>query len=141
MAISVMSLGLVACGQVEPVVVTVSMPDCIAQAPPTMRAGNARMSLTLNGLGDSGAALVQLKDDHTYSELVDQFKSDNRWEHRPDWVSPKLELRLDSADGLDGVDKTVYLVAGDYAVVCIDHPYDGSDDTAQAAARLEVKAP
>ena len=138
--LSLIMVSIAACGQVDPVVLAVSMPDCITQGPSAMRAGNLRLSLTLNGLADSGLALVELTGEEGYQDLVRHFEGADLWEDRPSWVSPLVELRLDPSQALDGVEETTRLEEGRYALVCIHHPYDGSSATARAAAPLEVEA-
>lgn len=127
-----------ACGQVEPVLMPVSMPECIYQGPSSMSIGNASVSLTLNGIGDAGVALVRLVDDETHSDLEAHLATiGDRWADRPEWVTTVLELRLDSSQGLDGVDETMTLQAGSYAVVCIDHT--GGDATARVSGAVTVE--
>ncbi len=135
----VLALILAACGQVEPVLLAVGMPGCAYQGPASMREGEVSLSLTLNGLGDVGAAVVALGDDNTYEELQTFLATDTPWEARPGWVAPVIELRLDDTEGLDGVEGTAQLDEGSYAVVCIDHPYDQEDSRATAASPLSVK--
>lgn len=131
---------LAACGQVEPVTLAVSMPDCVATVPSAMREGDASVSLTLNGLSDSGVALVRLDGERTHDDLTAHFERNNRWSSRPPWAVVVVELRLDAGQGLDGVEETVTLDEGSYAMVCIDHPYDAAEATARVAAPMEVKA-
>ena len=139
-ALALVALSVAACGQADPVVLAVSMPDCITQGPSAMRTGNVRVSLTLNGLADSGVALVELTGEEGYQDLVRHFEGADLWEDRPSWVSPLVELRLDPSQALDGVEETTHLDEGRYALVCIHHAYDGSPATARAAAPVDVRA-
>lgn len=133
-------LAVTACGQPDPVVMPVSMPECIYQGPSAMETGNARVSLTLNGITDSGVALAELTVDLTHSDLSAHLETvDTRWSERPSWVSTVLELRLDAAEGRDGVEETVALEPGRYVVVCLDYPVDDSEPTAMVAGGLEVR--
>lgn len=139
MAFLVTSLLGAACGQVDPVLLPVSMPECVYQGASSMHEGNARVSLTLNGLGSVALALVEITDDMTYDDLADHLETRaGSWETAPGWVATELELSLDDAQGLDGVDETVTLDPGSYALVCIDHPYGDGAVTARVAASLEV---
>lgn len=128
---------LVACAQVDPVLMPVSMPDCVYPGPSSMHEGTVRLSLTLNGITDAGVALVELSANHTPADLADHFEIDAAWEHRPSWISVRAELRLDSAQGADGVDETVALREGSYAVVCIDYTHDVA---ARVAGPLRVSS-
>lgn len=130
---------LVACGQVDPVLMPVSMPECIYQGPSSMREGDARVSLTFNGIGESGVALVELAGEGRFDELTAHFEADPRWSERPSWVSPVVELRLDS--GGEGVQETVALSAGSYAVVCIEYMEGDANGRSRTAARIEVTGP
>lgn len=130
---------LAACGQVEPVLLAVGMPGCAYQGPASMREGEISLSLTLNGLSDVGAAVVELGNDNTYEELETFLATDTPWEDRPGWVVPIIELRLDDTEGRDGVEGTVDLDEGSYAVVCIEHPYDEEVSRATPASPLTVK--
>jgi len=133
---------VLSCGQVDPVIMTVAMPDCVYQGPISIMEGNVRLSLTLNGLGDAGAGLVRFPGDETYDSLVDHLgKVSDRWDDLPSRVEPLVELRLSDREGVDGVEETTRLDAGRYAVICIDHPYDGSDAIARLATSLEVAGP
>ena len=104
-----------------------------------MKEGNVRVSLTLNGLADSGVALVELTGEESYQDLMRHFEGAGHWEGRPPWVDTVVELRLDPGQALDGVEETTILDEGHYGLVCIYHPYDGSPATARVAASLEVR--
>jgi hypothetical protein len=133
---------VLSCGQVDPVIMTVAMPDCVYQGPISIMEGNVRLSLTLNGLGDAGAGLVRFTGEETYDSLVDHLGTvSDRWDDLSSRVEPVVELRLSDREGVDGVEETARLDAGRYAVICIDHPYDGSDATARPATSLEVAGP
>ncbi len=136
------SIALVSCGQADPVLMPVSMPECIYQGPSSMEEGNARISLRLNGLGESGAALVQLTEDRSFDELRAHFENDSRWSRQPSWARTVTELRLERGMGLDddGVARTVDLSAGSYAVVCIEYPEGEDEGSAHSEAEIEVKA-
>ncbi|HET9259115.1 MAG TPA: hypothetical protein VFP42_03180 [Acidimicrobiia bacterium] len=118
-----------ACGQVEPVTVAVSMPDCVYRGADRMRAGDASVSLTLNGIADAGATLVLIEDTHGYSELVEVLHETGQV---PTWVESVVELELSPDDGIDGVEETVTLDAGTYALLCV------SDDGVRPASSLTV---
>jgi hypothetical protein len=128
-----------ACGQVDPVLLTVAMPGCVYQGPPTMVAGDARVSLRLNGLGDAGVALVERGRQETHDDLVQYLETvDGSWSERPEWVSAVVELRVDGGQGSQGAQETVTLDPGTYSVVCLEHR-DDLDPLASAAASLEVR--
>lgn len=135
-AVCALATLLVACGQVDPVLMPVSMPECIYQGPSSMREGSVRLSLTLNGMADAGVALVEIDQDHTPAALSDHLAGAAGWENAPSWVSTRAELHLDSASGRDGVDETVALTEGSYAVVCIDYSHRA---TARVAGLLRVE--
>jgi hypothetical protein len=128
-------ISVVACGQVEPVILAVSMPECTSSKLPPMREGRLSLSLTLNGIAHSGVAVAELTEGHTYDELLEHVTAGaDVWERRPDWLKVRAELELSSAQGLDGVEETVFVESGDYAVVCLDH------DT-ESGTRMQVEAP
>jgi hypothetical protein len=103
-----------------------------------MKEGTARLSLSLNGLGEAGVALIRLSGDKTYDDLVEHLGSlSGAWDRRPDWVTTEMELSLDDGQGLDGVEETRSLDEGDYAIVCFGYP-DGADAEVSPAAALEV---
>ena len=134
----VLGLTVAACGQVEPILMPVSMPECIYGGPSSMKEGTARLSLSLNGLGEAGVALIRLSGDKTYDDLVEHLGSlSGAWDRRPDWVTTEMELSLDDGQGLDGVEETRSLDEGDYAIVCFGYP-DGADAEVSPAAALEV---
>lgn len=119
-ALVLVSLLLTACGQVEPVILAVSMPDCTYRGATRMVPGEASLSLSLNGLGSARALLVELEDGRTHVELGAHLEQTGGWEDRPDWIRPVIDLELSDADGVDGTEDSSRLAAGDYAVVCID---------------------
>ena len=134
----VLGLTVIACGQVEPILMPVSMPECIYGGPSSMKEGTARLSLSLNGLGEAGVALIRLSGDKTYDDLVEHLGSlSGAWDRRPDWVTTEMALSLDDGQGLDGVEETRSLDEGDYAIVCFGYP-DGADAEVSPAASLEV---
>lgn len=117
--LAVFALVLVsACGQVEPVTVAVSMPDCVYRGAERMREGIASVSLTLNGIADVGATLVLVEEGRTYVELIDVLTNTGEI---PTWASPVVELEMSNDDGVDGVEETVSLEAGTYALLCVDN--------------------
>lgn len=128
-----------ACGQVDPVLLTVAMPECVYQGPPTMAQGSARVSLQLNGLGDAGVALVELSRQQTHDNLVRHLETvERRWAGLPGWASVVVELRVDSDTGAQGAHETVTLGPGTYSVVCLEHS-PGLEPSARPAASLEVR--
>ncbi|MFZ0012632.1 MAG: hypothetical protein WAL25_00830 [Acidimicrobiia bacterium] len=132
---AVLLSSLVACGQVEPVIVAVSMPECTSSNVRSMREGRLSLSLTLNGIAHSGVAVAELIEDHSYDELQEHVATGSDvWERRPEWLRVRAELELSSAQGLDGVEETVYVESGDYAIVCLDH------DT-PSGTRMRVESP
>lgn len=119
-----------ACGQVEPVTVAVSMPDCVYRGADRMREGDASVSLTLNGIADARADLVLIAEGHSYSEFVEVLANTGEV---PTWAEPVVELELSQDDGLDGVEETVSLAAGSYALLCV------SEDGVRPATSLTVR--
>ena len=119
---------LSACGQVEPVTMAVTMPDCVYQGQNQMREGDVSVSLSLNGITEATAILVELTGDHTYAELAETIQSG-----LPAWTRPVAEVELSSSDALDGVEERVTVGAGDYARVCVD------DSGARLATSLVVR--
>ncbi len=136
--VAVLSLMVAACGQVEPVIMTLAMPDCVYQGPSEMHPGEAQLTMTLNGIGEWGSALVKITGDHTYKELREHVETvSDVWGRRPDWVRPVITLSLSDADAVDGVDGRADVDKGAYAVVCLDH--DGEDEiTYRLSNGLEV---
>ena len=134
-ALVLVSLLLTACGQVEPVLLAVSMPDCTYRGATQMEPGEASLSLSLNGLGSARALLVELEDGRTYVELGAHLEQAGGWGDRPDWIRPVIDLGLSDVDGVDGREASSRLAAGDYAVVCIDL----ETGTARAASPLRVE--
>lgn len=128
-------LVLAGCGQVEPVLLKVSMPDCTYQGPSSMRAGEASLSLGLNGLGDARVLLVALTGGHSYQELSEEFDSNAEWAARPDWIEAVLDVELGDDQGVSGMEETTELTDGRYAIICVDQ----TTGTAQTASPLEVR--
>jgi hypothetical protein len=110
-------LALAACGQVEPVTMAISMPDCVYQGANTMRAGVVSVSLTLNGIDSASVVLGEIIDDHTYDELGEHLDTSSAI---PTWLDPRLQLDLSTDDGVSGVSKMRFLSPGTYALVCVD---------------------
>ncbi|HJQ76250.1 MAG TPA: hypothetical protein VJ948_03200 [Acidimicrobiia bacterium] len=129
-----------ACGQVEPVLVAVSMPDCAHQGATSMEEGEARLILTLNGLADVGLALVEITGDRDYQDLVEHLTTAPRWDRPPPWVTEVASLRIDGGIGVDSVEETLDLEEGLYAVVCLDHSSEEAGSLGQPAAPLLVRA-
>jgi hypothetical protein len=119
-------LSLTACGQVEPVLMTVSMPDCTFAGTDSMEEGRARLGLTLNGIGEWGAALVALDRNHTFDDLVAENESSDTLNDLPSWARTVIELRLSEDDAVDGVDVERVLDPGGYAVICVYPAPEGS---------------
>lgn len=132
---------VVACGQVEPVLMTVSMPDCTFQGSDRMTEGRARLGLTLNGIGEWGAALVVLEDEKTFADLMAEAGESRRLDHLPNWARGVIELRLSDADAADGVDAERVLDEGTYAVLCVYPDDSGSDVEFLPVRDLTVRAP
>lgn len=129
---------LTACGQVEPVLVRVSMPDCAHQGATSMEEGEMSLILTLNGLGDAGLVLVELADDREYADIVEHLRENPRWSGPPSWTSEVTSLRIEGGIGIDSVEETLRLAAGRYALVCVDRSTE-EGALAQPAAQLEVR--
>lgn len=128
-----------ACGQVEPVLMHVTMPDCTHQGPTSMVDGELSLSLSLNGLVDAGARLVELTGDRTYSDLeshIDEVSAD--LSDLPPWAQEVIDLRLSASQGMDGVEDTARVAEGDYALLCVDYPYDDTEPGIRLATSLEV---
>lgn len=135
----ILALALVACGQVEPVLLPVSMPECIYSGPAVMEEGSASLSLRINGLGEAAVLVVGIEDGHEVEDLATHLTDvSDQWTERPDWLSTRVEVRLSSAEGLSGREKTVQLRPGQYAVVCVDHTGEGSP--ARLGGPLQVRA-
>lgn len=131
---------LAACGQVDPVIMHVTMPDCTYQGATSMLEGEVSLSLSLNGLADAGARLVELTGDHTYADLKSHLEvvSPNL-DELPEWADDVIDLRLADFEGKEGVEDTARVPDGDYALLCIDYPYDGGEPTVRLATPLEVR--
>lgn len=132
---------LAACGQVEPVLLHLSMPDCTYQGTTSMVEGEVSLSLSLNGLADAGARLVELTDENTYAELethVEDVSADV--DRLPEWIEDVIDLRLADFEGVDGVQGTDRVGPGSYALLCIDYPYDETAATVRLATPVEVRA-
>lgn len=133
-AVLLLSLLLTACGQVEPVLLTVSMPDCTLRGPMAMQPGEASLSLSLNGLGTAQAALVEPVDGHSHDELAAYLEENGAWEDRPGWLRPVIDLELSDTDGINGIADHADLGVGEYVVVCVDL----ETGSARVAGVLEV---
>lgn len=132
-------LTLTACGQVEPVIVAVGMPECSSSGVASMREGRLSLSLTLNGIAHSGVVLAELIEDHSYDDLEEHVATrSDLWEQRPEWVKVRAELELSTSEGIDSAEETIFVEEGDYAIVCIDH--ENETGTMRVEAPLEVRA-
>jgi len=134
-AILLVTSFLAACGQVEPVIVSVSMPECTYRGPALMKEGVVSLSLTLNGLGRARVVLVELEDGHEYNEVETRLEQSVDWDRPPEWLRPVIDLQLRDEQGVMGIEDTARLTTGQYAVVCVD---EGSGE-ARPASPLEVR--
>ena len=121
---------LTACGQVEPVTMALSMPDCVYQGQNQMSEGEVSVSLSLNGITEASAVLAELTDEHTYPELEERLQETGTI---PSWARPIVELDLSSSAALDGIDEQAELEPGLYALICVD------DSGARVATSLVVR--
>lgn len=133
-------LAVAACGQVEPVLAHVTMPDCTYQGANSMDEGEISLSLTLNGLANAGVMLGAIAEEHTYEELETHLTEVSaELGSLPTWLEGVIDLRLSDAQALDGVEDTAHLRAGIYAVICVDYPYDGGEPLVRLATSLDVE--
>jgi hypothetical protein len=136
---AVLLLVVAACGQVEPVLAHVTMPDCTYQGATSMKEGEVSLSLSLNGLADAGVILGAIGAEHTYRDLETHLAGvSDELEDLPEWLEGVIDLRLSDAQALDGVEDTVRVRAGSYAVICVDYPYDGGEPVVRLATSLDV---
>jgi hypothetical protein len=129
------------CAQVDPVLAHVTMPDCTYQGTTSMVEGEVSLSLSLNGLVDAGASLVELNEDRTYEDLeshVEEVSAD--LDDLPAWVEGVIDLRLADFEGREGVEDTERVSEGSYAILCIDYPYDETEPTIRLTTPLEVRS-
>lgn len=133
---AVLSLLIVvaSCGQVEPVLLTVSMPDCTFRGTTEMEPGEASLSLSLNGLGNAKALLVELVGGHSYDELAAHLEQGDEFGGGSKWTSTVIEVELSDTDGIDGIADSTLLDEGEYAVICVDL----ETGAARAASPLRV---
>jgi len=128
-----------ACGQVEPVLLPVTMPDCLYQGTSAMEAGTARLSLAANSLGRFGVALVEVESETTAADVEEHLTAvEETWGQLPEGANTRLLLRLDESMGVDGVEETVPLRPGSYALICIVFPYGEGEPGARLAGMLTV---
>lgn len=120
--VAVSLLLLSGCGQVDPVLVAVSMPDCVLSGASTMEEGTVRVSLALNGIADAAVEVVEIPDGRQFDELAQRVSE----EIIPVWAEPLAVVELSTADGIEGAVETLHLDPGTYALICVDHPDDGS---------------
>lgn len=140
-ALLFLGVALAACGQVDPVVMSVGMVECVYQGPSSMEVGNARVTLTLHGLGRGGLSLVELADGKTHHDLSDHFETVSEvWDERPDWAESKGLLEVSDQEGVTADSRNFGMSPGAYAFVCIDYPYDGTEPTSRVAASLRVNS-
>lgn len=125
---------LAACGQVEPVILTVSMPDCTFRGATEMEPGVASLSLSLNGLGTGRVLVVEIEAGHTYDELAAHFEQGGGLDGTADWARPVIDVELSDTDGIGATAESNELGMGDYAVVCVDL----TTGTAMTASPLQV---
>ena len=130
-------VGLAACDQVEPAILTVSMPDCTFRGATEMEPGEASLSLSLNGLGEARAMIVEIEGDHTYDELVAHLEQGGASDGTPDWARPVIDVELSDIDGMGATADHADLEEGDYAVICVDL----ATGTARAPSSLQVAEP
>lgn len=131
--------GLAGCSQVEPVLLPVTMPDCLYQGTSGMEVGTARLSLAANGLGQFGAALVEVEAETTAADIEEHLTAvGETWGELPEGATTRLLLRLDDSLGVDGIEETVPLRTGRYAVFCIVFPYGEGEPGASLAGMLTV---
>jgi hypothetical protein len=138
---SLLVLATTGCGQVEPVLVTVSMPDCAHTGATTMDVGELRVILTLNGLGSAGLMLVELGDERGYQDLVDELENRSGDGSVPPWVTEVVSLQIEDGTGVDSVAETVDIEGGQYALVCLYRSPDVSETMIEPAAPLVVGSP
>lgn len=132
---------LAACGQVEPVLMHVTMPDCTYQGPDAIDEGIVGLSLSLNGLADSGAILAELTSGRTFGELETHLETvSTGLDDLPAWVDVVIDLRLSDTDGIEGVGDEARLRPGSYVLFCVDYPYDGTEPTVAPASTIDVGA-
>lgn len=137
---AVLTLVVAACGQVEPVLAHVTMPDCTYQGATSMQEGEISLSLTLNGLANAGVVLAELDGDNTYDELANHIDAgSNGLSDLPTWVDEVIDLRLSDFEGVEGVESSAELVAGSYALICVDYPYEEGEPVVRLAAAVEVE--
>ena len=136
---AVLALVVAACGQVEPVLAHVTMPDCTYRGATTMEEGEISLSLTLNGLANAGVVLVRLDGDKGYDDLAGHIDSvSDELAGLPNWVETLIDLRLSDFEGVDGVEGSAGLEAGSYALICVDYPYDDGPPLVRLATPLDV---
>lgn len=134
-----LTLVVAACGQVEPVLAQITMPDCTYQGATTMKEGEISMSLTLNGLANAGVVLARLGGANSYDDLARHVDSvSDELADLPSWTETMIDLRLSDFEGVDGVEGSADLEAGSYAVICVDYPYEEGAPLVRLATPLEV---
>jgi hypothetical protein len=110
--------------------------ECVFNGPEQMEEGPVRLTLNQEGLGETGAVIVQILDDRTYQELTTHFEDVSpQWGERPDWLRVKASLSVDG--GTASASTSATLASGTHAVICIRY---WEDDSAMPVARLEVES-
>lgn len=121
-----MAVSLAACGQnAEPEIVA---RGCSYSGPETMSEGTIPVAFRVTGLGSYGLLILEIESDRTFEELEDYY-SDNEdpVDNPPVWV--RTIALLDAGDLFDeeSASENVSLTAGEYAVVCVNYPYDSDE--------------
>ncbi|MGD2060845.1 MAG: hypothetical protein PVF87_08280 [Acidimicrobiia bacterium] len=131
---------LAACAQVEPVLLQVTMPDCTYMGETSIEEGEISLSLRLNGLADAGVLVAELSGEHAYGDLATHVEEiSDELADLPTWAETVVDLRLSDSEGIDGVERSARLSEGDYAVICVDYPYDQGPPLVRLAAPLTVE--
>ena len=137
---AVLILLATACGQVEPVLAHVTMPDCTYQGATSMEQGGISLSLTLNGLADAGVMLAELAGDKAHDDLTTHIDEvSDALSDLPTWVESVIDLRLSDFEGVEGVESSADLSPGNYSVICVDYPYNEGQPVVRLATPLRVE--
>lgn len=116
------------------------MPDCTYLGPTSIEKGEISLSLKLNGLSDAGVLLAELSGEHSYADLVTHIEeTSDELADLPTWVETVIDLRLSDFEGVDGIEGSARLFDSDYALICVDYPYDREPPVVRAAAPLTVE--
>jgi len=117
---------------------------CSYSGPTTVDAGPAAVILQLSSIGHKGLTLAKLEDGHNFSDLADYLDTAvDPITDRPPWVTEVVSLELEHNGGeREGVSEEVTLVAGEYALICVEYQgFAGSGPTATALAPVLVATP